>query len=58
MWLGNILGGDLSFRQIMTKARDYALRSNTEGKEKAIWRSDTGLKTAMAVGTVAVCPGL
>jgi hypothetical protein len=42
----------------MTKARDYALKSNTGGKEKAIWRSNTGLKTAVAAGTVAACPGL
>ena len=57
MWFGTILGSDLSFWQIMTKARDYALRSNTEGKEKAIWRRNTGLKTAVAVEMVAVCPG-
>ena len=57
MRLGNILGGDMPFRQIMTKARDYALKSNTEGKEKAIWRRNTGLKTAVAVEMVAACPG-
>ena len=57
MWFGTILGSDLSFWQIMTKARDYALKSNTGGKEKAIWRSNTGLKTAVAVETVAACPG-
>ena len=62
MWFGTILGSDLSFRQIMTKARDYALRRGIGGREQSKWMITTHFKAprteiTAAVGTVAACPG-
>ena len=61
MWLGTILGGNLSFRQIMTKARDYALRRGIGGREQSKWMITTHFKArrmGAVVEMVAACPGL
>lgn len=62
MWFGAILGSDLSFRQIMTKGRDYALRRGIGGREQSKWMITThfkapGTETAVVEETVAACPG-
>ena len=62
MRTGDILGSDLSFRQIMTKGRDYALRRGIGRREQRKWMITTHFKaprteTAMVGETVAACPG-